>query len=51
MDRDEMNIIYRGPPIDASYQISVPLAKRFHRRRILKISHSEKRVACGGHVC
>jgi hypothetical protein len=47
MDRDEMSILYRGPPIDASYQVSVHLAKRFQRRRILKISQSEKRIACG----
>jgi hypothetical protein len=26
-------------------------ATRFQRRRILKISQSETRVACGGHVC
>jgi hypothetical protein len=25
--------LYRGPPIDASYQVSVHLAKRFQRRR------------------
>ena len=37
--------------IDASYQVSVHLAKQFQRRRILKISQSETRVACGGHVC
>ena len=50
-DRDEISILYRGPPIDASYQISVHLAKRFQRRRILKIGQSETRVTCGGHVC
>ena len=33
-DRDGMNILYRGPSIDASYQVSVHLAKRFQRRRI-----------------
>ena len=27
MDRDEMSNLYRGPPIDASYQLSVHLAK------------------------
>jgi hypothetical protein len=32
MDRDEMSN-YRGPAIDASYQVSVHLAKRFQRRR------------------
>ena len=35
MDRDEMSTCYRGPPIDASYQVSVHLAKRFQRRRFL----------------
>ena len=32
-DRDEMCNLYRGPSIDASYQVSVHLAKRFQRRR------------------
>jgi hypothetical protein len=45
MDQDEMSTLYRGSPIDASYQVSVHLAKRFQRRRILKISQSETRVA------
>jgi hypothetical protein len=47
-DRDEMGNPYRGPSIDASYQVSVHLAKRFWRRRFLKIGHSETRIACGG---
>jgi hypothetical protein len=34
MDRDEMSKLYRGPSIDASYQVSVHLAKRFQRRRL-----------------
>ena len=38
MDRDEMSNLYRGPSIDASYQVLVNQAERFHRRRILKIS-------------
>ena len=42
MDRDEISTRYREP---------VHLAKRFQRRRILKISQSETRVVCGGHVC
>jgi hypothetical protein len=50
-DRDEINNLNRGPAIDASYQVSVHLAKRFQRRRYLKIGQSETRVACGGHVC
>ena len=32
-DRDEMSNLYRGPAIDASYQVSVHLAKRFQKRR------------------
>ena len=41
MDRDGLNNCYRGPSIDASYQVSVHLAKRFQRRRVYKISQSE----------
>ena len=51
MDQDKMSNLYRGPPIDASYNISVHLAKRFQRRRFSKIGHSETRIACGGHFC
>jgi hypothetical protein len=29
MDRDEMINLYREPPIDASYQVSIHLAKQF----------------------
>jgi hypothetical protein len=29
MDRDEISSLYREPPIDASYQVSVHLVKRF----------------------
>jgi hypothetical protein len=50
MDRDEMSNLYREPSIDASYQASVHLAKQF-QRRFKKISQSETRIACGGHVC
>ena len=50
-DRDEMSSLYRGPTIDASYQVSVHLAKRFQSRRFLKIGQSETRIAYGGHVC
>ena len=32
-DRDEMNILYRGPAKDTSYKVSVHLSKRFQRRR------------------
>jgi hypothetical protein len=33
MDRDKMSNFYKGPSIDASYQVSVYLAERFQRRR------------------
>jgi hypothetical protein len=36
MDWDKMSSLYRGPSIDATYQISVHLGKRFQRRRFLK---------------
>ena len=42
MDREEMSILYRGPPIDASYQVSVHLAKRFQRRRSVQKSINQK---------
>jgi hypothetical protein len=51
MDRDEMSNGYNEPPIDASYKVSIHLAKQFQRRRFLKIGQSETRIACGGHVC
>ena len=34
MDWDEMSNLYRGPSIDASYQISDQLALRFQRRKL-----------------
>ena len=49
-DRDEMSNLYRGPSIDASYQVLIHLAKQF-QRRFLDINQSETRIACCGHVC
>jgi hypothetical protein len=40
MDWDEMSNRYRGPPIDASYKVSVHLAKQLQRRRFKKIGQS-----------
>jgi hypothetical protein len=34
MDLDEMSNLYRGPSIDASYQVPVHLAEGFQRRRL-----------------
>ena len=42
-----MSNLYRGPSIDAFYQVSVHLAEWFQRRRFLKIGQSETRIACG----
>jgi hypothetical protein len=41
--------IHRGHSIDAFYQVSVHLAKRF-QRRFKKFGLSETRIACGGPV-
>jgi hypothetical protein len=41
---------YRRLAIDASYQVSVHLAKWFQRRRFLKIGQSETRIAYTGNV-
>jgi hypothetical protein len=51
MDQDKMSILYREHSIDASYQVSVHLAKRFQRRRFLEIDQLETRIACGSHIC
>jgi hypothetical protein len=40
-----MSKLYRGSAINTSYQDSVYLAKRFQRRRFLKIGQSETRMA------
>jgi len=46
-----MSNLYRRPSIDATYQVSVHLAKQFQRRRFFEINQSEIRIACGDHVC
>jgi hypothetical protein len=32
--QNEQSVLYRGPSMDASYQVSVHLAKGFQRRRL-----------------
>ena len=49
-DWEEMSNRHRGHSIDASYHVSVNLAKWFQRRRFFLIGQSETRIACGGHV-
>jgi hypothetical protein len=51
MDQDEMRNLYRGTSIGVSYQVSVHLAKRFQRGRVLEIDQSEIKIACGGQIC
>jgi hypothetical protein len=50
-DWDEMGILYRGPSIDASYQVSVHLVSGFRGEDFLEIDQSETKIACGDHVC
>jgi hypothetical protein len=47
-----MKKLYKGPSIDAAYQVSIHLAQRFQIRRedCLEINQSETRIACGSHV-
>jgi hypothetical protein len=49
-DQNGMSNSHRGPSIDASYQVSVYLAKLCQSRRFLEIDQSEKRIVCGGHA-
>jgi hypothetical protein len=45
MDWDKISNLYREPSIEASYQVSVHLAKRFQRRRFfLEINQSKTRI-------
>jgi hypothetical protein len=50
MDRDEMSKLHRGPSIDASYQISVHLAKGFQRRKLKceKLTDDRRRTPSDG---
>ena len=52
MDRDEMSILYRGPSIDASYQVSVHLAEGFQRRRLKceKLTDDRCQVMAKAHI-
>ena len=51
VDRDEMSKLYRGPPIDASYQVSVHLAKVFQRRlKCEKLTDDRRQVMAKGQL-
>ena len=43
VNRDKMDNLYRGPSIDASYQVSVHLDKRF-REDLKKSAHQKQEL-------
>ena len=47
-----MNNLYKGPSIDASYQVSVHLAKGFQRRRLKceKLTNDGRQVMAKVHI-
>ena len=51
-DRDEMSYLHRGHSIDASYQISVHLAKRFQRKifKCEKLTDDGRQVIAKAHM-
>ena len=49
MDRDEISNLYRGPSIDASYQVSVHMAEGFQRRlKCEKLTDDRRRTTDDG---
>ena len=52
MDWDKMSTIYKGPSIDASYQVSVHLAEGFQRRRLKyeKLTDDRRQVMAKAHI-
>jgi hypothetical protein len=50
MDRDNMSNLYRGPSIDASYQVAAHLAKGFQRKRLKceKLTDDRRRTLSDG---
>jgi hypothetical protein len=50
-DWDEISILYRGPSIDASYQVSIYLAEGFQRRRLKceKLTDDGRQVMAKSH--
>ena len=51
IDRDKMNNLYKGPSIDASYQVSIHLAEGFQRRRLKceKLTDDGRQVMAKAH--
>ena len=52
MDRNKMSNLYKGPSIDASYQVSVHLAEEFQRRRLKceKLTDDGRQVMAKAHI-
>ena len=52
MDRDKMSDLYKGPSIDAYYQVSVHLAEGFQRRRLKceKLTDDGRQVMAKAHI-
>ena len=52
MDRDKMSNLYRGPFIDASYQVSVHMAEGFQRRKLkcVKLTDDGRQVMAKAHI-
>jgi hypothetical protein len=52
MDWDKMSNLYKGPSIDASYQVSVHLAEGFQRRRLKyeKLMDDRRQVMVKTHI-
>ena len=50
MNRDKMSILYKGPSIDVSSQVSVHLAEEFQRRRLKceKLADDRRRMPSDG---
>ena len=50
-DRDEMSILYRGPSIDDSHQVSVHLAEGLQRRlKCEKLTDDGRQVMAKAHI-
>ena len=52
IDQDKMSNLYKGPSIDASYQVSVHLAEGFQRRRLKceKVTDDGRQVMAKAHI-
>jgi hypothetical protein len=52
MLKPKMSTLYRGPSIDASYQLSVHLAEEFQRRRLKyeKLTDDRHQVMAKAHI-